>query len=260
VAAIGVSTPRRDSEPKVRGQTRFAADLPIPGLLHARLVPSYEAHALITAISSAAAQATPGAIAVLTAHDLPIRGSGTGRMYEPLAKSEVLYAGQPVALVVAETEAAAEDGAERVEVELEPLTPVLDLEAATRPGAPLAKTTTEETAPDDEAGSDLTDAHASVTAAELGGTAQGLGWALLEELVHDEHGQLSPARSSTTRCRRAGSPPTIETLMVEVPVPEGPFGAKGVRRGAGRGRARGSRERRGGRRRRGQDAPAADDA
>jgi CO/xanthine dehydrogenase Mo-binding subunit len=127
-------------------------------------------------------------------------------MYEPLAKSEVLYAGQPAALVVAETEAAAEDGAERVEVELEPLTPVLDLEAATRPGAPLAKTTTEETAPDDEAGSDLTDARASVTAAELGGTAQGLGWALLEELVHDEHGQLSPARSSTTRCRRAGSP------------------------------------------------------
>ena len=84
----------------------------------------------------------PGVVAVLTAHDLPIKASGTGRMYEPLAKTEVVYAGQPVALVVAESEAAAEDGAERVEVELEPLTPVLDLEAATQPGAPLAKTTT----------------------------------------------------------------------------------------------------------------------
>ena len=99
---------------------------------------------MITAISTDAAQATPGVVAVLTAHDLPIKASGTGRMYEPLAKTEVLYAGQPVALVVAESEAAAEDGAERVEVELEPLTPVLDLEAATQPGAPLAKTTTDD--------------------------------------------------------------------------------------------------------------------
>ena len=97
---------------------------------------------MITAISTDAAHSTPGVVAVLTAHDLPIKASGTGRMYEPLAKTEVLYAGQPVALVVAESEAAAEDGAERVEVELEPLTPVLDLEAATPPGAPLAKTTT----------------------------------------------------------------------------------------------------------------------
>jgi CO/xanthine dehydrogenase Mo-binding subunit len=107
-------------------------------------------------------------VAVLTAHDLPIKSSGTGRMYEPLAKTEVLYAGQPVALVVAESDAAAEDGVERVEVQFEPLPPVLDLEAATRPGAPLAKTTTEDTADDgDEDGSDLTDAHASVAAAEL---------------------------------------------------------------------------------------------
>ncbi len=176
MAAIGVSTPRRDSEPKVRGQTRFAADLPVPGLLHARLVLSHEAHALITAIGTEAADATPGVVAVLTAHDLPIKASGTGRAYEPLAKSEVLYAGQPIAIVVAETEACAEDGAERVEVQLEPLTPVLDLEAATHPDAPLAKTTTDaddaadaadEAGEPDGEGSDLTDAHASVTAAEL---------------------------------------------------------------------------------------------
>jgi CO/xanthine dehydrogenase Mo-binding subunit len=107
VAAIGVSTPRRDSEPKVRRQTRFAADLPVTGLLHARLVLSHEAHALITRVNTEAAAATPGVVAVLTAHDLPIKASGTGRMYEPLAKTEVLYAGQPVALVVAESEAAA---------------------------------------------------------------------------------------------------------------------------------------------------------
>ena len=78
-------------------------------------------------------------VAVLTAADLPIVGSGKGRLYEPLAREEVVYAGQPVALVVAESEALAEDGVELVEVELEPLEPVLDLEAATLPGAPRAR-------------------------------------------------------------------------------------------------------------------------
>ena len=92
-------------------------------------------------------------------------------MYEPLARTEVLYAGQPVALVVADSEAAAEDGAELVEVDLEPLTGVLDLEEAIRPGAPLARTRTEiDDEAEDEAedeGSDLTDAHASVAAEEI---------------------------------------------------------------------------------------------
>ena len=50
----------------------------------------------------------------------------------------MVYAGQPVALVVAEAEALAEDGTELVEVELKPLEPVLDLEAAAAPGAPRA--------------------------------------------------------------------------------------------------------------------------
>ena len=63
MAAIGVSTPRRDSEPKVRGQTRFAADLPVNGLLHARLVLSHEAHALIDGIDAKAAAQTPGVVA-----------------------------------------------------------------------------------------------------------------------------------------------------------------------------------------------------
>jgi len=120
---IGVSTPRRDSEPKVRGTTRFAADIPVPGLLHARLVLAHEAHATIKAIQTDAAAALPGVVAVLTARDLPIVGSGPGRLYEPLAREEVVYAGQPVAIVVAESEALAEDGGELVEVELESLEP-----------------------------------------------------------------------------------------------------------------------------------------
>jgi CO/xanthine dehydrogenase Mo-binding subunit len=164
VSTIGVSAPRRDSEPKVRGTTRFAGDGPMPGLLHARLVLAHEAHALITGIATASATEIPGVVAVLTAADLPIVGSGPGRLYEPLAREEVIYAGQPVAIVVAETEALAEDGAQLVEVELEPLEPVLDLEAAARPGAPRVRVR-ERSGGD---GSDLGDAHASVSAGSLG--------------------------------------------------------------------------------------------
>jgi CO/xanthine dehydrogenase Mo-binding subunit len=164
MAAVGVSSPRRDSGPKVRGVTRFAADASIPGLLHARLVLSHEAHGMITAIQTEAAMAIPGVVAVLTAKDLPLASSGRGRLYEPLAREEVVYAGQPVALVVAQSEALAEDAVELVEVELEPLEAVLDLEAATLPGAAPARV--KDAA--DEAGPDLSDAHASVSVAGIG--------------------------------------------------------------------------------------------
>jgi len=167
VAAIGVSSPRRDSEPKVRGATQFAGDTALPGLLHARLVLAHEAHAAVVAITADDALNLPGVVAVLTAADLPIVAAGKGRQFEPLAREEVVYAGQPVAIVVAETEALAEDGASLVDVELEPLPPVLDLETAAVPGAPLARVS----APVTGDGSDIGDAHAAVAAAGLEGEA-----------------------------------------------------------------------------------------
>ncbi len=165
MAATGVSAPRRDSEPKVRGATQFAGDTPTPGLVYARLVLAHEAHALIQAIDADEARALPGVVAVLTASDLPVVASGKGRLYEPLAREEVVDAGQPVALAVAETEARAEDAVSLVDVQLEPLEPVVDLEAATRPGAPQARSVL---AADDE-GSDIGAAHAAVAAAGLEG-------------------------------------------------------------------------------------------
>jgi CO/xanthine dehydrogenase Mo-binding subunit len=165
MAAVGVSTPRRDSQSKVRGTARFAADLDVPGLLHARLVLAHEAHARIVAIDTDAAKGLDGVVAVLVAADLPVVGTGPGRMFEPLALEEVVYAGQPVALVVAETEAIAEGAAELVQVELEPLEPVLDLESAARPGCARVRVTN--LASGD--GSDDTDAHAAVSA---GGVAE----------------------------------------------------------------------------------------
>jgi CO/xanthine dehydrogenase Mo-binding subunit len=144
----------------VRGGTRFAADTPIPGLLHARLVLAHEAHATIAAIGADAARRLPGVVAVLTAADLPIASTGKGRLHEPLARAEVVYAGQPVAIVVAQTAAVAADAAALVEVELDPLPVVLDLQAAIVPGAPLARVI----GGDESDAAGLSDAHASVSA------------------------------------------------------------------------------------------------
>ena len=137
--AIGVSRPRLDSREKVTGATRYAADDQLVGLLHARLVLSTEPHARITGIDSSQALEVPGVVAVLTAHDLPIAAHGADRAREPLARSEVVFSGQPVAMVVAESEAAAEDGVEAVVVDYEPLDAVVDVEAGMAPGAPLAQ-------------------------------------------------------------------------------------------------------------------------
>jgi CO/xanthine dehydrogenase Mo-binding subunit len=61
-----------------------------------------------------------------------------------------------------------------------------------------------------------------------GGTTQGIGWALYEELVHDESGQLLTGSFMDYAIPVAERVPDIDTLIVEVPAPDGPFGAKGI--------------------------------
>jgi CO/xanthine dehydrogenase Mo-binding subunit len=61
-----------------------------------------------------------------------------------------------------------------------------------------------------------------------GGAAQGIGWALFEELVHDEDGRLASGSFLDYAIPTAERLPEIETLVVEVPAPDGPFGAKGI--------------------------------
>ncbi len=158
---VGVARPRPDSVDKVRGITRYAADLPVIGLLHARIVPSVYAHARIRSIDASAALAVPGVVAVLTAADLPIVGSDDMRMFEPLAREEALFVGQPVALVVAESESAAADAVGLVMVDAERLPVVHDLEAAMLPDSPLARLTSIVTDEDAEGGSAKA-AHAAV--------------------------------------------------------------------------------------------------
>ncbi len=122
---------------RVRGQACYTADITLPGMLHARPVLSTHAHATIVAVHTTAALAVPGVVAVLTADDLAVKFAGVTRAHLLLAQKRVIFCGQPVAVVVAETEAAAEDGAVAVTVDYEALPASIDVAAATVPGAPL---------------------------------------------------------------------------------------------------------------------------
>jgi CO/xanthine dehydrogenase Mo-binding subunit len=139
---VGKRLRRADSPERLTGQVRYTGDLVLPGLLHGRLVRSPYASARIVSFDKSAAMATPGVVAVLTAQDLPvhdIRGAVEARSIV-MAFERAMYVGQPVAVVLAESEAAAEDGAERVEVEYEPLAPTIDPLEAMRPDSPVVRT------------------------------------------------------------------------------------------------------------------------
>jgi CO/xanthine dehydrogenase Mo-binding subunit len=188
---IGVARPRVDAPEKVTGATRYAADGYVHGLLHARPVLSTEAHARIRAVDKEAALATSGVVAVLLAADLPLATTGTDRTAEPLARQEVVFAGQPVALVVAESEAAAEDGAEALVVEYEPLDAVVDLEAAMEPGAALARLVEEA-----EEGGDLESIHAGVDRGQADDPAEELSGNVLDRITR-ESGDVAAAFASS---------------------------------------------------------------
>lgn len=134
--SIGRATPLLDGHVKVTGHLRYAPDLELPGMVHARFVSSPYAHARIERIDIKEALTTPGVAAVLTAEDLPeIPPTARNRLL--LARGRVIFAGQPVALVLAEDPAAAQDGADRVWVEYEPLPAAITLDAAMADDAPL---------------------------------------------------------------------------------------------------------------------------
>ncbi|MBO9360375.1 MAG: xanthine dehydrogenase family protein molybdopterin-binding subunit [Thermomicrobium sp.] len=137
---LGKPLKRRDAEPKLRGDARYTDDLHLPGLLHARLVTSPYAHARILRIDCDAARRTPGVVAVFTGHDLLPEGPEPAeRARHLLARDKVIYAGQPVAIVVAESPYVAADAAALVEVEYDELPAVVDPLAAMTPEAPVIR-------------------------------------------------------------------------------------------------------------------------
>jgi carbon-monoxide dehydrogenase large subunit len=149
---MGAEVKRKEDPRLVTGRATYVTDVVLPNLHHVVFVRSPHAHARIRSIDVSAAARRPGVRAVLTGEDLrgqaaplPLGGGGegsegasaAGRTHLALAVGRVRHVGEPVAAVVATSEAAARDAADDVRVDWEPLPAVTDAIAATADGAPL---------------------------------------------------------------------------------------------------------------------------
>ncbi len=146
---VGVPIKRKEDFRLLTGRGKYAADVRLPGLLHAAILRSPHPHARIAAIRGDAARALPGVVAVITADDLgsvgriPVRlgqrsGAGaTACLQPPLATGTVRYVGEPVAFVVAASRYLAEDALELVEIDWDLLPVVADARRASEPGVPV---------------------------------------------------------------------------------------------------------------------------
>jgi carbon-monoxide dehydrogenase large subunit len=144
---------KRNEDPRLlTGRALFVDDIDLPDMVHVAFVRSPHAHARLLGIDTSQARTVEGVIAIITAADLgdywkpgpllvpppPVEGMEFHeRTQVPLAKDKVRHAGEPVALVVAVSRYVAEDAAEQVIVDYDPLPAVVDLEKALEPGAPL---------------------------------------------------------------------------------------------------------------------------
>ena len=145
---IGQSRLRKEDRRLITGRTRWTDNIQITGLLHMAMVRSPIAHGNITGIDTSAAKQVPGVVAVFTGADLdaeqsslpiawPINSEQQPPKHPSIAVDKVTFAGEIVAIVVARSAATAKDAVELVEVDYDPLDPVLDMEAALRDDAPL---------------------------------------------------------------------------------------------------------------------------
>ena len=133
---IGRPQPLKDGKEKASGELRYATDITLPGMLYARFVTSPYAHARVEEIDAREALDVPGVVRVLTAADLPDIPPSK-RQFLLLARDRVIFNGHPVALVLAESEEAAADGAQAVIVDYEPLPAAATIEQALVDDAPL---------------------------------------------------------------------------------------------------------------------------
>lgn len=140
---IGKPTRRQDIVGHVTGRSPFFDDHRFDGLLHMRCARSPHHHARIRRVDTSAAERMPGVVRVLTGRDVPVNLNTLlslldfGLDDEPiLSDRKVAYKGEPVAAVIAETEAQARAAVAAIRVDWEVLPHVLDVEEAIKPGAP----------------------------------------------------------------------------------------------------------------------------
>ena len=153
---FGAAVKRREDPRFLRGDGRFIDDVALPGMFHAAFLRSPHAHAVVKTIHTAAAAAAPGVARVFTFGDLdrwmkplPLFGAvpaGLAAVVKfdvrqapqwALCRERARYVGEIVAMVLAESRAAAEDAVDLIEVDWEPLPPVVDMVRAGEPGGPL---------------------------------------------------------------------------------------------------------------------------
>lgn len=140
---LGNAVPRIEDPDLLRGRGTYVDNLRIDGMLHLAFVRSPIAHGRVRRLDTQAAAQAPGVVAVYVAADLGIPPHhGLAVVNEqcarpPLADGKVRFVGDAVAVVAAQTKAAAADAAELVDVDYDPLPAVVDPEEALAPGAPL---------------------------------------------------------------------------------------------------------------------------
>ncbi len=139
---------RRVEDPRfLTGQTRYVDDMPFTNTLYAAFARSTHAHARLKRVDAGAAQKLPGVVRIVTGEETakntnPIRCDSTMPGFKPadfpaLPQDRARFAGQAVAIVVAGSRYVAEDAAEQIEIDYEPLPVVADVEAAAAPDSPV---------------------------------------------------------------------------------------------------------------------------
>jgi carbon-monoxide dehydrogenase large subunit len=145
---IGTSVRRVEDRVLITGKGCYVDDIQLPGMLHLAFLRSPHPHAKILSVHTSTAQAMPGVVAVVTGDDLserlhvPVLPMVPGMQIPPhplLARSVVHAAGVPVAAVVAQSQALAQDAVSAIAVEYAALPVVVTAEKALEPGAPLAR-------------------------------------------------------------------------------------------------------------------------
>src|SRR5438445_2155384 len=144
IRGVGHSVRRKEDPRFLRGRGNYIDDLKLPGMLYMDIVRSPYAHAKLLSIDASEALKVPGVAAVVTGKDL----EAAGLAWMPTLMSDtqmvlptdhVVYQSQEVAVVLAETRYAAADGAQAVQVDYEPLEPVIDPFKALQPESPLVR-------------------------------------------------------------------------------------------------------------------------
>lgn len=135
--AIGQSVNRKEAWDKVTGRARYTDDLPEKNMLFARLLTSPHAHARILRIDTSKAEALKGVEAVITGTDCSLLFGVLLRDRPALAMNKVRYAGEPVAMVVANDEATAQLAVRMIQVDYEPLSFITTPSQSLSLGAPL---------------------------------------------------------------------------------------------------------------------------